>query len=65
MKRIAPIHNRERKHFNAQQWIRSLIIDLKLREEGLEHDPITLERLKEWDQFDEELDQCTRPAVYY
>lgn len=65
MHRIAPRQHRQRNHEDAQRWVRELILDLKLRELGEQHTPVTLERLKEWDKFDYELDQCTRPAVYY
>lgn len=65
MHRIMRHDHRIRNHEEVQRWVRQLVIDLKLRELGEEHEPITLERLQEWDTFDLELDNCTRPAVYY
>lgn len=69
MQRIAPTHHRTRNHEAAQRWVRDLVFDLKLQMLGEQpRQPITIERLDEWDKLrdlDQDLDKCTRPALYY
>lgn len=47
-------------HFGAVGFFNRLIIDLKLRELGEEHDPITMERLEEASAHVRDIAACTR-----
>jgi hypothetical protein len=56
----API-NDIAKHSEAIMWINNLMIDLQLQAAGMEpSEPITAERLSEWDEHERELMECRK-----
>jgi hypothetical protein len=51
-------------HFEAMEWINSLMVDLKLTLGGMEPQrPIDAARLEEWDAFSRMLLRCRVPAT--
>jgi len=52
-------------HGEAADYFNQLILDLKKRLLGHEHEPITMERLNEGTKHVLELDQCRRPTRMY
>lgn len=65
MNRIAP-QQTVAKHFDIMMWINALIIDLKLELQGKEHEPITAERLAEWDEkHSRDLERCRERAIFH
>lgn len=47
-------------HDKELMWLNALMIDLKLQLLGKEHQPITLERLAEWNPLHSSLNECKR-----
>ena len=52
-------------HAEAVRYFNRLILDLKKREMGLKHDPITMERLNEADKHIQDIQNCTRPVIVW
>lgn len=65
-RRIARRDRTEPEHRAALEYLDQLILDLKLREAGHEHRPITLHRLEEWHRIHrKDIDGCRRRLVFY
>jgi len=53
------------RHLAAMQWMNALVLDLKKQLLEHEHEPITIERLNQFDQHYRDLEQCRDPMKLY
>ena len=50
-------------HDEAVRYFNRLVIDLMLELDGLDHEPITKERLREATRHIRDIQECCRPAI--